>query len=434
MNIHPLKELIKSQKSGTPKGIYSACSANELVIESVMERALKNNDYVLIEATANQVNQYGGYTGMTPIDFKLFVEKIASKVEFPIDKIILGGDHLGPLTWKSKTSDIAMEEAKILIRDFVLAGFTKIHVDTSMHLADDDKNIKLDTNTIANRGAILVDVAKRAFEELKKKSPKALHPVYVIGSEVPIPGGAQEEEEGIVVTSTKDLIETIDIFKQEFDKMNLESEWDQVIAVVVQPGVEFGDDTIHEYDRNGASHLVETMKNYSGLVLEGHSTDYQTPKALKEMVEDGIAILKVGPALTFALREGLFALNMIEEELFKNKPDIKTSNLINTLEKEMLEHPDNWKNHYHGDDNKLYLSRKYSFSDRCRYYLPEKSVDDAIKCLFENLNSVTIPLTLLSQYMPVQYTKVRLGVLRNDASCLAKDRVVNCIDEYLQAV
>ena len=71
--MHPLKKIVQMQKKGIPAGLYSACSANELVLEACMERAMKDSGYVLIEATANQVNQYGGYTGMKPSDFKRFV-------------------------------------------------------------------------------------------------------------------------------------------------------------------------------------------------------------------------------------------------------------------------------------------------------------------------------------------------------------------------
>jgi len=428
-----MKEIVRKQKTGTPAGIYSACSANDLVLEAVMERAKADNDVVLIEATANQVNQYGGYTGMLPADFKNFVYKLADKVGFPKDRIILGGDHLGPLTWKNEPAQSAMEKAKELIRQFVLAGFTKIHIDTSMHLGDDNANEKLDTKVIAERGAILAEVAEQAFKELKASRPDAVHPVYVVGSEVPIPGGSQDEEEGLQVTRVADFEETVQVFKDAFAKRNLESAWDNVVAVVVQPGVEFGDESIHEYDREAAKDLCNALKKYPNLVFEGHSTDYQTKYALREMVQDGIAILKVGPALTFALREALFSLAYIENELITEDTGRKPSRFIEVLEEAMVKNPDNWKKHYHGNEHKLKLARKYSMSDRCRYYLPLPEVQEAIDRLFDNLRSVNIPLTLISQYMPVQYTKVREGKLSTDPASLAKDRVVNCIDEYLFA-
>ncbi|NLO99431.1 MAG: class II D-tagatose-bisphosphate aldolase, non-catalytic subunit [Clostridiaceae bacterium] len=429
--LHPMKEIVKKQKMGVPVGIYSACSANDLVLEAVMERAKESDDVVLIEATANQVNQYGGYTGMLPADFRNFVYNLADKVGFSKDKIILGGDHLGPLTWKNEPAQSAMEKSKELIRQFVLAGFTKIHIDTSMHLGDDNANEKLDTKVIAERGAVLAEVAEESYKELKASQPEAIHPVYVVGSEVPIPGGSQDEEEGLQVTRVADFEETVQVFKDAFVKHNLENAWENVIAVVVQPGVEFGDESIHEYSREAAKELCDSLKKYPDLVFEGHSTDYQTKFAFREMVQDGIAILKVGPALTFALREALFSLSYIENELITENTGKKPSGFIEVLEEVMLKNPDNWKKHYHGDEHRLKLARKYSLSDRCRYYLPLPEVQKAINQLFENLKSVKIPLTLISQYMPLQYIKIREGKLNNDPVSLAKDRVVNCIDEYL---
>lgn len=432
-NIHPLKEIVIEQKKGNPVGIYSACSANEYVIKAAMERASTLNTYLLIEATANQVNQYGGYTGMLPADFRDFVYDIAEKIEFSKSKIILGGDHLGPLTWKNENEDSAMKKSCQLIRDYVLAGFTKVHIDTSMHLKDDDNSVRLDTAVIAKRGAILCREAENAYSELLRTNPNAMRPVYVVGSEVPIPGGSQEEDEGIQVTKVCDLDETIETFKKAFYNRNLHDAWENVIAVVVQPGVEFGDETIHEYNREAAKELCNALKKYPNLVFEGHSTDYQTPKALKEMVEDGIAILKVGPALTFALREALFALNHIEEELFKYNPDVYLSNFINVLDEAMLDQPENWSKHYHGNGVKLRLARKYSLSDRARYYLPEDKVKKSIHRMISNLKKTNIPMTLVSEFMPVQYNKIRQSKLNNDAESLLKDRVINCIDDYLYA-
>jgi len=433
MRDHPLKSIIKAQRKGIPLGIYSACSANELVIEAAMERALKDNDYVLIEATANQVNQYGGYTGMKPEDFKNFVLSLAKNVNFPEDKIILGGDHLGPLTWKNLSAEKAMIQSAELVRQYVLACFTKIHLDTSMHLGDDNLKEKLEIAVIAERGAVLCQIAEEAFAELKLSNPSALQPVYVIGSEVPIPGGSQDGEEGIQVTKAADFTETVEVFKSAFYRHNLQNAWESVIAVVVQPGVEFGDETIHEYNRGVTKELLKALKNYPNLVFEGHSTDYQTPRALKEMVEDGIAILKVGPGLTFALREGLFALSFIENELFKYNPEINLSNFISILDAAMVKNPENWNKHYHGNGSSIRYARKYSFSDRCRYYLPTNEVREAIKMMMKNLSSIQIPLTLISEYMPIQYTKIRSGLLKNNPESLVKDKVTNCIDEYLYA-
>lgn len=431
---HPMLNIVESQKNGIAKGIYSACTASDYVIEAVFERALKDNEYVMIEATANQVNQFGGYTGMKPKDYVKFVEELAEKVKFPRDKIILGGDHLGPLTWMDDNEIEAMEKSKDLLREYVLAGFTKIHIDTSMKVLDDDKESPLDTSVIAERGAMLCAVAEEAFKELLKTNPEAVPPVYVVGSEVPIPGGAQEEEkEGLQVTKVADFNATVETFKNAYFRHNLQEAWSRVIAVVVQPGVEFGDETVDEYDREKAKELVASLKKHPGILFEGHSTDYQTKYALKKMVEDGIAILKVGPALTFALREGLFALNYIENELFKYNADVEISHFIDTLETAMVKNPSNWKKHYHGNASSIKYARKYSYSDRCRYYLPVKEVREAEELMINNLKTTQIPLTLVHQFMPIQYNKIRDGLLKTEPEALLKDWVVNCIDDYLYA-
>ena len=312
---HPIKEIIAKRQSGNHLGIPSFCTANSIVIETILEYAKNSNDYVLIEATANQVNQFGGYTNMTPSDFVDYVYDIADEVDFPKDKILLGADHFGPLVWADKPEIEAMDYAKELLRQAVLAGYTKIHLDTSMRLGDDDVNIRLADETIARRGVELYKVCEDAFNERVKKFPNSIHPVYVIGSEVPVPGGEFDEIDSLQVTSPLDFKNTINAYENEFKKEGFEDAWENIIAVVVQPGVEFSNVDVHLYERENSKNLSEVLDDYPNLIFEGHSTDYQPSFKLKEMVEDGVAILKVGPACTFALREGLFALSMMENEL-----------------------------------------------------------------------------------------------------------------------
>ena len=430
---NPLLDLVRDQKNGKATGIASLCTANEWVIRAAMDHFKTTELPLLIEATANQVNQYGGYTGMKPTDFRDFVLKLAGETGFPAHRVILGGDHLGPLTWKAKPAAVAMKESHTLIRDFVLAGFTKIHLDTSMRVGDDDPVAALDTSVIAQRGAELAVTAEKAYAELLARQPGAMAPVYIVGSEVPIPGGAQSEEEGLHVTTVEDFLATVETFRAAFVAQGLNDAWSRVIAVVVQPGVEFGDESIDAYDRQAAQTLCAAGKALPGLVFEGHSTDYQTPQALKKMVEDGIAILKVGPALTFALREALFSLNLIEKELFRYAPEVRQSNFIEVLDEAMLRRPGNWKLHYHGSPAKVRLARKFSFSDRARYDLPDPEVQESLGLLLNNLASTKIPLTLISQYMPIQYRHIQQGAITNKAEDLLKSRVMDCVNDYLFA-
>lgn len=430
---NPMMKLLSDRKLAKEKGICSCCSANEYVIRAAMRRAMENDTVVLVESTANQVNQNGGYTGMKPEDFYEFLQHIAEEERFPKEKLFCGGDHLGPLTWQELPEAEAMENARELVRSYVLAGFSKIHIDTSMRVADDDKNTRLSDAVIARRGADLCRVAEDAFAEYRINHPQAPAPVYVIGSEVPIPGGAQENEDSVAVTTPEDCAATIAAFNNAFVSLGLEGAWSRVIAVVVQPGVEFADESVIEYNRDAATELTESLKNYGNMVFEGHSTDYQPRECLRDMVDDGIAILKVGPALTFALREGAFALEMIEQELCKLY-DMTPSNFRWVLEQTMLYDSGYWKKYYHGDFRRKHYARAYSFSDRSRYYLTDPGVCVALDRLVENLDAHEIPLALLGQYLPRQYTKVRSGVLKPGAADLLIDRVGDCIDDYLYAV
>ena len=427
---HPMQEMMEKRRQGIKCGIPSYCSANELVLETALRRAKLLNQPVLIEATANQVNQYGGYTGMLPKDFYKLVLDMAAEIGLPEQMVILAGDHLGPLTWQNLPEAEAMEKSIELVYQYTRAGFTKIHLDTSMKVADDAEGL-LSTEVIARRGATLYKAAIKGYEELKAEKPDAIRPVFVVGSEVPIPGGAQEAEDSLAVTSVEAFKDTVATYNRVWAEEGVADGMNDVIAVVVQPGVEFGDDQVFLYDSAAAADLCAALKEFPEVCFEGHSTDYQSAACLKAMVEDGIAILKVGPALTYGLREALFSMSFMEKELV---PAEERSNFIEVLEETMLANPGNWQKHYHGDEKQLYLARKYSFSDRARYYMGQPEVLAAMEKLFTNLNTYKIPLNMLHQYMPLTYAKVRDGVLPLDAKELAMDGVTNFMLDYEYAV
>lgn len=427
---HPIQEMMEKRRQGIKCGIPSYCSANELVLETALRRAKAQNTPVLIEATANQVNQFGGYTGMLPKDFYQMVLKMAEEIGVLEHQIILAGDHLGPLTWQNLPEKEAMENSVELVYQYARAGFTKIHLDTSMKVADDPEGL-LSTETIARRGAILYKATMKGYEELKAEKPDAIRPVFVIGSEVPIPGGAQEAEDTLAVTSPDAFRDTVATYRRVWREEGVEDGMKDVVAVVVQPGVEFGDDQVFLYDHDAATQLCAALGEFPEVCFEGHSTDYQSAECLKAMVQDGIAILKVGPALTYGLRESLFSLSLMEKELV---PQEKQAHFIETLEKVMLDNPGNWKKHYHGDDHQLALARKYSFSDRCRYYIGQPEVVASMNKLFENLREYPVPMNMLHQYMPVSYVKVRDGLLPLEPKELAMDGVANFMEDYEYAV
>jgi D-tagatose-1,6-bisphosphate aldolase subunit GatZ/KbaZ len=212
----------------------------------------------------------------------------------------------------------------------------------------------------------------------------------------------------------------------------LEKAWERVLALVVQPGVEFGDASIHPYRREQAAGLKRMIEEHPGLVYEAHSTDYQTPEALRELVEDHFAILKVGPALTFAFREAVFALEWIERELLADQPD-RFSNLQAVVEREMVEHPAHWIRYYHVSPEEQRIARRYSLSDRIRYYWVRPPVQQALARLLGNLQNQPIPLTLVSQFFPEQYWQIRDGSLANTPAELICGQIRKVVADYQYA-
>jgi D-tagatose-1,6-bisphosphate aldolase subunit GatZ/KbaZ len=402
-----------------------------------MDQARSDGVPLLIEATSNQVNQRGGYTGMKPSDFVAFVRDIAARSGFDPENLILGGDHLGPLVWKDMPEREAMTLAEELIDGYVSAGFAKIHIDTSMKLGDDPNGRALSDETIAARGARLCAAAEAAYKRTERTLrgvPGASPPVYVIGSEVPTPGGSQEEAiDTLTPTSPSAFRASYSAFEAAFRERGLDDAIGRIIAFVVQPGIEFNGEKIFDYDREGASALCASLRDIGRpLMFEGHSTDYQTPESLAMMTEDGVGILKVGPGLTFALREGLMALEHIERELAPSS-GLALSEFAETLDRAMRADDSHWKNHYRGDAESLRLQRRYSFFDRARYYLPVPEVSRAVDVLLENLRRTEIPLSLLSQYMPRAYDKARRGILPLSPLALLKDCVREALSPYVRA-
>jgi D-tagatose-1,6-bisphosphate aldolase subunit GatZ/KbaZ len=427
-----LAEILNENHRGRAVGVYAICSANRFVLEAAMQRAQRDGSVLLIESTSNQVNQFGGYTGQTPGQFASFIRKIAADLSFPAGRIVLGGDHLGPHVWSNERAPSAMQKAAELARHCVLVGYTKIHLDASMHLAGDpgDASAPLAEDIVCGRAADLCKAAEEAHSQLPRGSPA---PLYVIGTDVPIPGGEWVDGRAPEPTRPEDVAQTIRMAKRAFEASGLEAAWERVIAVVVQPGVEFGDATVFPYVPEKARALARFVETEWQGIYEAHSTDYQTPAALRQMVRDHFAILKVGPRLTFAFREAVFALAAIEEEWLGNRKGIAISQVREALDEAMLAKPEHWKNYYRGDDAALRFARKYSLSDRSRYYWAQPNVTAAVQRLIGNLTLYPPPTSLLSQFLPNQSVAVRAGQILSNPVALIHSKIQEVIDHYARA-
>ncbi|MEZ0470725.1 D-tagatose-bisphosphate aldolase, class II, non-catalytic subunit [Luteimonas salinilitoris] len=422
--MHALIDLVARHRQEHAGGVTSICSAHPIVIEAALRHAQRAGDaMVLFEATCNQVNQDGGYTGMTPAGFVDFVQGIATRIGVDRARIVLGGDHLGPNPWTALDAAAAMAKAEAMVADYVAAGFRKIHLDCSMACADDPS--PLPESEIVRRAVHLCRAAEAAHAQAGGEPP-----VYVIGTEVPVPGGATEAIEGLAVTTPQAALDTIQAHREAFAAAGLEDAWGRVIASVVQPGVEFDHHDVVDYRRDQARDLSRAIATVPGMVFEAHSTDYQTRDALRALVEDHFAILKVGPGLTFALREALWALDAIEREWVDADAQARMREVVVAR---MREQPGHWQRYYHAEGRSLAVDLQYSLSDRMRYYWPDPAIEAARRRLFENLRADPPPLSLISQHLPHALYAVRNGSATRDPLSLAMAHVSAVLDDYHHA-
>ncbi|MCR4468814.1 D-tagatose-bisphosphate aldolase, class II, non-catalytic subunit [Burkholderia sp. SCN-KJ] len=424
-----LRMIFDANRAQAQRGIYSVCSAHRLVLEAACEAARADGSPLLIEATCNQVNHLGGYTGMTPADFRRDVDAIAQRCGLAPSALVLGGDHLGPNPWRHRRAADAMREAAAMVAAYVEAGFEKIHLDASMACADDPA--RLDDRTIAARAAGLC----RAAEDAAARAGVA--PVYVIGTEVPTPGGevagdaAGDAIARIAVTRSDSIAATLDAHRSAFAAAGLDDAWTRVVAIVAQPGVDFDDRHVLDYDSAKAASLGASILRTPRLVFEAHSTDYQTEGALAALVRDHFAVLKVGPALTFALREALFALTFIEDALIGDRA--QRSQLRDVVDAAMRAQPEHWAPYYRGDETEQRLARQFSYSDRIRYYWLQPAVAAAVEQLFDNLARQPVPETLVAQWLPDVYAACRAGGLAKEPRAWVRHRIRDVIAHYARA-
>ncbi len=424
-----LTNLRSRHLSGETGGITAVCSAHRTVLETALEQATTGGDVLLVEATSNQVNQFGGYTGMRPAEFTDYVRSLAAAAGLPETRLIIGADHLGPHPWKKMPAAQAMQRATALVKACVKAGFNKIHLDAAMGCADDSVAI-LPVELIAERSATL---CRAAETQAQRQSADQPWPLYVIGAEVPLPGGGLADTDQIAVTPVADVIRMLEAVETCFRQNGLMAAWERVAAVVVQPGVDFGDTQIARYRPEKAAELSAYHAALPGtMTYEVHATDYQSPRAIAQMVRDHFTILKVGPCLTNAYREAIFALSHIEAEWLANKKGYRRSGIRDSLAFAMQNKPEHWQTHYRGSAAEVDFMRQYSYRDRIRYYWSSPEVVESVARLLSNLNH-PLPHLLIRQYFPDLYPAVESGEVDPSALSLIKGRIRHSLAPYIDA-
>lgn len=410
-----LRDLILRNRAGEAIGLPCFCTANEHVLLAVLAYAKRTGLPTVIEATCNQVNQYGGYTGMTPADFMEWLSGMAADAGVPMNQLILGGDHLGPNVWKNEPLDVAMEKSRELVKSYVQAGFKKIHIDTSMACGGEPNPTFAQ---IAERAADLCEVAE-------KYAPDPSKLFYIIGTEVPTPGGETEEPNTLDVTSVARFHDTIQTHRDAWNTRGLDAAWDRVVSVVTQPGVDFGHTSVYPFLPVKAAPLRDAIIDEVGLTYEAHSTDYQSTNALSDLVKNHFFFLKVGPELTFRFREAIWALAQIEEEIINDPKSL----IRETFEQQMTKDPGYWVNYYNGSDKELRILRTYSYSDRIRYYWTDPEISKSLNMLIANLEQVNLPESIVSQ----AFMGLDFGEVPETPLALIELHIQRCISRYFKA-
>ena len=411
-----LRQIIARNRSGEPVAIPSVCTAHPEALEASLTLAETLDQPVVVEATSNQVNQDGGYTGLKPADFIAFVQGIAQRAGVSPTRILFGGDHLGPQAWRKLPAAQAMEKAHRMVADYAAAGFSKIHLDCSEGCAGEPAQLPDDIT--AARSAALAETALR-------HAPNRDRLLFVIGTEVPPPGGARTDDHGdIPPTTPASATATLAAHQAAFTALNLPLH--QIGGLVVQPGVEFSPMEVHHLPMQRDPGLLSTLDAWPNLCLEAHSTDYQHPAAFPRLAELGFAFQKVGPALTFAWRAALYALDALRSQCgWATGPS-----LADEMEAVMLADPGYWQGHYHGTSAERRVERHFGLADRIRYYWPQPKAQRAVARLFADLDGKTLPGPALGAHFRAEEVASATRSPHSLPRALAMARVQSALRPY----
>lgn len=397
-----LRQIIARNRAGETIAIPSVCTAHPDVLEACLTLAETLDQPIVVEATSNQVNQDGGYTGLKPADFIRFVKDIATRARVCEARVHFGGDHLGPQAWRKLPADQAMTRAHRLVADYAAAGFTKIHLDCSEGCANEPAQLA-DAITATRSAALAATALQHAPD------PDSL--LFVIGTEVPPPGGARTDDHGLIPPTTPESAKaTLAAHRDAFSALNLPL--DLIGGLVVQPGVEFSPMEVHHLPLQRDPHLADALTDWPGLCFEAHSTDYQHPDSYPRLAELGFAFQKVGPALTFAWREALYALDAIRAQNgWATGPS-----LPDTMEAVMLANPAHWQAHIHGHTADPRTERHFGLADRIRYHWPEPKAQQAVRRLLDDLQDKRLPDPLLAAH----FCTAEIAKARESRHCLPR--------------
>jgi len=344
----------------------SFCTANFNVIKILIIFAKHHNLPILLESTSNQVNQFGGYTGLTPKEFYKKISKLKKKIKINKKQVMIGADHLGPLPWKKFNSKVALKNAKTLIKKCIALKYDKIHIDSTI-ICKDDKSLNL--NFIRSR-------SEEIFNTVPKKNIKDVF--FVFGSEVPFAGGGNNSKPK--PSKLNNIKTDYSLYNSVLKNLNINKK--NKFSLVIEPGMAFSNSKVilPKLEKFRKRLSFSKKNNFS---YEAHSTDYQKLKTLKKLVKNNFRFLKVGPELTFYFYQAIKKMEEIEHMYCNKKSNIEYE-LINAMQRD----DKYWKDYYKGTKNKIKFLKLNSYLDRMRYYWDSKKVKKSMNKLIKNINTI----------------------------------------------
>lgn len=355
-----LLQIVRAVRQQIGPAIPAVASVLPDVIAAGLRQAREHGLPALIEAPAEEVNQFGGHSGLTPADFAALVQDVAHSHGLDAVPLILGADGLGPGLWPGLDPSAAMTHAERMVADFAAAGFNRLQFHA------------LDAPGIAR----LVSVAET-------HAPPRHPPVYAL------PAGGDPASS---VTSPEDLAEALTRHEAAFAEADLAGAWRRVHTMSVRFGMGFTPAHVERFDIEQPDQLSAVLRDHDRIALEAEAVDYQSARVCADLTRRNVAVLKLGPSLSFAWREALYGLSHVHA-WSEGGPHISER-----MEALMLADPAMWQQDGRGPAGHSRLLRHFGFTDRIRHYWSKAGAELAALC--DSMEASGLHLPLLLQYLP----------------------------------
>ena len=313
-----------------PMTLLAVCPNSPAVIKAAFRAAKRNNAPIMFAATLNQVDNDGGYTGMTQKDFVRVMRVEAKRNNFT-GPYIAAIDHGGPWLKDIQTLEMwpyekAMDAVKKSYEAALLAGYELIHVDPTVdRFLPKGEIIKIEV--VAARTIELITHIENFRKE--RGLPRIAYEV-----------GTEEVHGGLADMSVFNKF--LDLLKAGLEKNGCADAWP--CFVVGKVGTD-----LHTtfFDPVVAKQLTSTVAKY-GSFIKGHYTDdVENPE---EYPLSGMGAANVGPEFTVAEFNALEELEAVENKLYDEGNVAMHSNMIAILKKLVID-SGRWKKWVHGDES-----------------------------------------------------------------------------------